>query len=252
MLTLEEHNMFGTDGSGNQKKAWIGNYLYKVDSKFRDSTKEISASRLADAFGLEHVAYYPSECILDGKVVKCVKCASFLEEDENDISIAALIKLIDLPVTDNTSAKDFFGIVVKTINDVTGISVYDIEDWLLKILTFDYLICNDDRHLRNLSVICNNVTGEYRLAPMYDNGHSFLRLDGCSSKEKFIQLMHKYKSKPFSTNPEKNIISITDAQSNVYLWEKNMQINSITLNDLDINSFHRTIVKYRIEKLMSL
>ena len=41
MLELDSKYMYGTDGSGNQKKIWIDNYLYKVDSKFRDSTKEV-------------------------------------------------------------------------------------------------------------------------------------------------------------------------------------------------------------------
>lgn len=36
MLELDSHIIRGADGYGNQKKIWISNKLYKVDSKFRD------------------------------------------------------------------------------------------------------------------------------------------------------------------------------------------------------------------------
>lgn len=59
------------------------------------------------------------------------------------------------------------------------------EDWLLKLKTygllndfksiviFDYIICNMDRHGKNIEVLLNN-TGKYRLAPAFDNSFTVL------------------------------------------------------------------------------
>ena len=65
MLKLDSRYMFGTDGSCNQKKIWINDCFYKVDSKFRESTKEVSACSIAEAFNLKHVTYKRLKCIVD-------------------------------------------------------------------------------------------------------------------------------------------------------------------------------------------
>ena len=83
MLVLDSKYMYGTDGSGNQKKIWINNYLYKVDSKFRDSTKEVSACNIAEAFGLYHVHYERIKCKIDNTEKWCSVCKSYITNRED-------------------------------------------------------------------------------------------------------------------------------------------------------------------------
>ena len=77
--------MFSTTGSGQQKKAWDSNILYKIDSKYRESNKEVSASSFAEACELNHVTYRRVECLIDGQRYWCSACKSYLKS--NDISI---------------------------------------------------------------------------------------------------------------------------------------------------------------------
>lgn len=67
MLEFDSRNMFGTDGSGNQKKIWIDNkYLVKVNSKLREASKEVDACKLAELFGLNHANYKEIKVVVDG------------------------------------------------------------------------------------------------------------------------------------------------------------------------------------------
>lgn len=78
MYELDNVMVFGTFGSGNQKKAWFGDTLVKVDSKYRESIKERDASIIGTAFGLNMVEYQVDKCIFDGKMRNCSVCKPIL------------------------------------------------------------------------------------------------------------------------------------------------------------------------------
>ena len=119
-------------------------------------------------------------------------------------------------------------------------------DYIKTIITFDYIICNTDRHLNNISFIENN--GVYRFAPIYDNGRSFLGTDSTLTDCELINKSNKYKSKPFSSNPKSNLIDIEFSKNLVKQW-----LNSAgNLDNVLTNKGHLKIVKYRINKLLSL
>ncbi len=46
------------------------------------------------------------------------------------------------------------------------------EDYVYEVFLFDYIICNRDRHGANIEILYNG--GGYRVAPIFDNGLSFL------------------------------------------------------------------------------
>ncbi|WP_462410396.1 HipA domain-containing protein [Neobacillus sp. Marseille-QA0830] len=54
-------------------------------------------------------------------------------------------------------------------------SKYCIIDELFKMIIFDTLIGNTDRHQDNFGVIRNEKTGEHKFAPLYDNSSSLGR-----------------------------------------------------------------------------
>ena len=60
-LELNTSNIFGSYSSGEQYKGWVSvngaRYLVKVNTHCRESLKEVSAYRLAKAFGIPCVEY---------------------------------------------------------------------------------------------------------------------------------------------------------------------------------------------------
>ena len=252
MLKLDSRYMFGTDGSGNQKKIWINNYLYKVDSKFRDSTKEVSACSIAEAFKLKHVTYKRLKCIVDGDEKWCSVCKSYLTSTEDQsINLYNILSYYEsFIVTNNTPASVFFEETCKIIQDFTKLNIEYIRLTILNMLVFDFLIANDDRHLSNIEIIMFQ-NGTFDIAPIFDNGHSFFRKDSMLTYKELEALSQRYKSKPFSTNQWKNIIDINYAKHIVSIWMTRVnQMYGCIENIPNVMESHKKIIRYRTKILL--
>lgn len=248
-LELDNYSRFGTSGSGNQPKFWVNNYLVKVDSKFRESDKEVSACRLAEILGIYHARYEKIEALHNGRMCKCCISNSYLDrENESEITMYKILTLANVSIKQNDSAASFFNVAVKAVSTLTGISSSDVQKWLMQILVFDFIICNTDRHLTNICII-RNSNGKYRLGPIYDNGQSFLNTNGELTIKEIELRCRKYKSKPFSTNPKSNLIDIGIAKNLVIYWEKRIISTYGSISNLPINDGHKKILKYRINQL---
>ena len=81
-LELNTSNIFGSYSSGEQYKGWIDfvgvKYLVKVNTHLRESLKEVSAYRIAKAFGLNCVEYKEIAVKLSGVDRKACICRSYL------------------------------------------------------------------------------------------------------------------------------------------------------------------------------
>lgn len=253
ILELDNYESFGTPGSGNQTKFWINNQLVKLDSKFRESDKEVSASKLADVFNLNHITYSKIKALYKNQNHNACICDSYLDGNiEEEISIYNLLNLYNVYITQNESSVSYFDKVIKVINIFTGISESDIKFWLLSILTFDYIICNTDRHLSNLCVIHNLYNDTYKLCPIFDNGQSFLNTNGELTNNEIEIRCRKLKFKPFSTNAKSNLIDINYAKDLVSQWESFAMLKYGSLINMPINSGHNKIIRYRINQLKNL
>ena len=49
-MLVSKNSLFGLDGFGNQKKVWMKDGLFKIDSKLRESVKEVDAYKSAKEF----------------------------------------------------------------------------------------------------------------------------------------------------------------------------------------------------------
>ena len=236
-LELSSSKAFGSYSAGEQYKCWVNinntAYLVKVNTHSREASKEVSAYRLAKSFGIPCVEY--KACI----------CRSYLGENENDISVWKALGN-RFQVKKNESARDLFNRVVECLSAKLRIDKISLENYIKIILTFDYIICNTDRHLNNINFIGNN--GVYRFAPIYDNGKSFLSTDAILSDSNLIDRSNKYKSKPFSSNPKSNLIDIEFSKNLVRQWIR----NAGNLDNVLTNKGHLKIVKYRTNKLLGL
>ena len=162
--------------SGMLKKCWSnredGIYLLKGDDVFLSSdgrsqaTHEFYAAQVAEAFGIEHIAYDLEEFHHrnGNKEIVCT-CKLFTSENEGfiDASTVAGDKGVDVHNLDMSSLT-----VQKQFSDWFG-------DFYADMMVFDSLIINRDRHLGNFGMLVDNNTGEYlRPAPLFDNGCSLL------------------------------------------------------------------------------
>lgn len=248
-LELNTSKAFGSYSAGEQYKCWVNinntAYLVKVNTHSREASKEVSAYRLAKSFGIPCVEYKEIAVKLSGVDRKACICRSYLGENENDISVWKALGN-RFQVKKNESARDLFNRVVECLSAKLRIDKISLENYIKIILTFDYIICNTDRHLNNISFIENN--GVYRFAPIYDNGKSFLSTDAILTDSDLIARSNKYKSKPFSSNPKSNLVDIEFSKYLVKQWLN----NAGNLDNVLTNKGHLKIVKYRINKLLSL
>lgn len=132
---------------------------------------------------------------------------SFTEENEKYVSVQKLFKthgVKDEDVTHNSiSVEERIKRTVGYVQEITKLNNFGLH--LSNILYFDGYTLNDDRHFSNFGVIYNKVTKEYRLAPIFDNGFSFLAgytiLPGISNE----MIIKNIKAKPFTEDFQEQI-----------------------------------------------
>jgi len=182
-------------GTGEDVKyIWIKSGDYIFNNYNHEGIMEVVASNLTIDLGIKDVTrYYP--CVLnieelDGSITRSIGCYSFqfTNEDEEVVTFRDL-------------GTDYYnyGNVIKRTAEKTGISEDDIRDYIDRCLLIDGLIFNPDRHFDNLAVIKNQITGKYRLCPVFDFG---LALDGLATLHVQIQdycdpEASNYQAKPF-------------------------------------------------------
>lgn len=253
-LDLDNLNMFGTEGSGHQLKCWTTVYgkpcLIKLNSKFREASKEVSASALALACGLNAVRYQASEYTYQGKKRLGCICESFLSPSESSVSVYSLLAHVN--ISNNTPAREYFRLLANAISQYTGIPIDICVDYLMNIVTFDYLVCNPDRHLGNIEIVQDAVTGQFRLPPLFDFGQSFLKRDGIQSKAELDRLIRSFKTRPFSSTPERNLIDVPYAQRLCQQYLNSIAINYGNLSNVPAKEFHKQLFEIRVHRLMSL
>lgn len=157
---------------GNLQKRWtIGEdgkrYLLKSGSAplRQDVYNEVVATSLHEKLlgCSEYVPY--SLANVDSKTYCC--CPNMLQEDEELVTAADILW--------RYRQDEHFGTFQHVVDVLSGfgISREDIEAWLSKMFSCDFILANEDRHLNNFGLIRDCRTLEYkRPAPIYDSGFS--------------------------------------------------------------------------------
>jgi hypothetical protein len=127
-----------------------------------ESVNELIASRLLTILGIPHVEYSLIHAMLsiDEKEVETWISASdnFRKNEEEKI---AFDTFYTMEKEGNESPLEF---AIR----------YGWERYIYQMFLVDYLIANRDRHGSNIEILKNVVTGEVRLAPLFDQGVSLL------------------------------------------------------------------------------
>lgn len=153
---------------GVSAKAWWREqdfiYLYKVGKK------ELAASRILDALGIEHVKYEEVDRdrlkelvtderkdFLDETGEKVVKCRLLTDEDR------AMVSFEEFAVFCEYEGKNPYKEVLK----MDAGHYYEMQ-------VADYILSNDDRHIGNWGFYMDSNTGELgKLYPLLDHDHAF-------------------------------------------------------------------------------
>lgn len=248
-------NIHSSDGTGNQQKIWVdAQHLIKFNTKKREATKEVTAYKLGKALGL-NCAYYELVSIKDKVRMHQACCTiSFLKSDEVEITVDTIVDAMNVTFRVGEPTIDIIDKTILAISDYTGIPNYSVTTWIYDMLVFDYLICNDDRHLTNFEVLSKHSEGGFRLAPYFDHGSSFLGTDRELGLEEYKKRIRSLKSKPFSTNPLVNLGDKDLARESFYKMMKQLGGSPSgakeVLRTLDLPMGHILIICRRIDELV--
>lgn len=139
---------------------------------------EVIASEIMEKLNIPHVTY---SLIWDNNIPYSV-CEDFV--DENTELIPVWRVLMTQEKNNSTSLYKHF------INCCEGLGVDDVTKFIDYMITIDYIIANEDRHLNNFGLLRNVETLEWiGIAPIYDSGSSlgFDKLPSQMKSEKDIE-----------------------------------------------------------------
>src|SRR5690606_24507191 len=97
--------------------------------------------------------------------------------------------------------------ILQQVQDFTGL---DVRLEIARLLAFDALILNEDRHTNNILFLYNPVEKTWQLAPIFDNGLSFLSDEKDYAPGKPLTILkRKVKAKPFNSSFSKQLALYT-------------------------------------------
>lgn len=151
---------------------------------------EVIASLIMTRLGINHVPY----TLIWNKDVPYSLCEDFI--DDNTELIPAWRIMLVQKKNNSTSLYQHF------INCCCALGIKDVEPFLDRMITLDYIIANEDRHFNNFGALRNAETLEWiGMAPIYDSGSSlgYDKLPGQIKTDKDIVC------KPFKKHHEEQI-----------------------------------------------
>ena len=148
----------------------------KLDMLGYEGLVESLCSEIALYTNLDNsVNYECGKYTQDDRVVNGCESNVFMNESEEEfISYHKLLKHNKVSFNKMKQKLSTEELITKMLDFVKQSTGLDSTIWLCKLIEFDYLIMNEDRHLRNIGVIYNHQTKEFKHMPIFDNGAGFL------------------------------------------------------------------------------
>ncbi|WP_153732120.1 HipA domain-containing protein [Sporosarcina obsidiansis] len=203
--------MISTSSKGDQSKWQIDEKWIKQNTRGYEGQAEVLSSLILYCSTLptqEYVVYSPCEIILPNKEVS-VGCYSLdfrgkLQEVTLERLFEANFTSSDLILNDQSlSTDEKFKRVLQQVERFTGL---DVREEVSRMLAFDALILNEDRHTNNILFLYNPFAKTWRLAPIFDNGLSLLSDETDYPPGKPVSVLaRKVIAKPFNSNFSKQL-----------------------------------------------
>ncbi len=211
--------LFGSDmqefnrqsSKGNQLKFRQGETWYKADYLGYEGLTEYVISKLlafSDLRPDEYVEYELEEIECNDSTFRACKSKDFTE-GWNLITLERLFKDtygvgLNKIIYSTADHVERLKILVEQVERTTGLKGFGI--YMSKMLTVDALFLNEDRHTHNIAVLTNGK-GDFRLAPIFDNGAGLLSdtgMDYPMGREP-LDLISKVKPKTFCDSFEEQL-----------------------------------------------
>ncbi|MCD8131709.1 MAG: hypothetical protein LUE16_10635 [Lachnospiraceae bacterium] len=172
-LSPEAMIMIAGSSKGTQPKYYEEGYWYKANTNGYEGLAEYLAGIVMKHSNVSSYVTY-EQCKINGK--DGCRSKSFLADGETFLSFERLFQAeTGLSLADHIMTIHDVGGRIEFVEDFILNSLdVDVRDYLSKTLSLDALLLNSDRHFNNLGIVANLNTGEYRCAPVFDNGDSLL------------------------------------------------------------------------------
>lgn len=240
---------FSTDGM--VKKAWIieengdrtllkGGYKKSNQEPFN----EILASSICKALGFDHTPYYLKK--VGYQIVSA--CSCFIDESTELLSAADIFFL-----EKKSNSQNDYSYYIQILEEH---GIEDAREQLENMIVLDYIMLNEDRHLRNFGVIRNVNTLEWlKVAPIYDTGQSLL-----SQTDYFDMNFHQGNGKFFTNTqmPFDRIIKYVGDMSRFDFTKLNQVIEewgeALLNSNIPLQRINLIVegVKIRVQKIMEI
>lgn len=228
--------IISTSSKGDQSKWRVGNKWVKQNTRGYEGLAEVLASLVLAHSTLEekdYVKYYPCEIVLpEGDT--SIGCYSHdfrgkLQEVTLERLFEANFTSTDPILNDKSlSTVEKFEQIMQQVQVFTGL---DVRDDIARLLAFDALILNEDRHTNNILFLYNPVEKSWQLAPIFDNGLSLLSDEKDYAPGKPLTILkRKVKAKPFNSSFSKQLALYTGTA----FIHKQTLIDSLESNTFDL------------------
>lgn len=198
-VTDEDVFLCSSSSKGNQSKWKRDNFFIKQDYLGYESIAEIVSAKLASCIENFNYVDYNLCSVIYNQVQynDCCYSKNFLSNGEVAQTLYRLFEFKDIDL-DEYISNTTTDIAILKIKETLNLDDKFIED-IGKMLFFDALILNEDRHFNNICFIISS-NGNLRLTPIFDNGGALLSdiRDYPLITQDFINVRN-VKSKPFNT-----------------------------------------------------
>lgn len=199
--------MVKTVGSskGSQPKFLDRGYWYKKNFKGYEGKAEYLISKILDCSNLKNYVSY-EECTING--ANGCRSKDFTNDGEIFLSFEKMhMQNLGTSLSETISSyslpEERIQYTLEFVEEYTG---FDMSEYFGNILMLDALTLNSDRHTNNIGIIININTGEFREAPIFDNGDSLMSNFNLFPPDKdYEENLANYISYPFSTNPMEQV-----------------------------------------------
>lgn len=210
-IPADSVRIISTSSKGDQSKWRVGNKWVKQNTRGYEGQAEVVASLVLEHSTLkktDYVAYHLCEIILpDGE--KSEGCYSFdfrgkLQEVTLERLFEANFTSTDAILNDKgLSTFEKFEQIMQQVQEFIGL---DVRTEIARLLAFDALILNEDRHTNNILFLYDPVNNTWQLALIFDNGLSLLSDEKDYTVGKPLTILkRKVKAKPFNANFSKQL-----------------------------------------------
>ncbi|MED3576000.1 MULTISPECIES: hypothetical protein [Cytobacillus] len=203
--------IISTSSKGDQSKWRVGDKWVKQNTRGYEGLAEVLASLVLVCSTLQekdYVKYYPCEIVLpDGETSMGCYSHDFrgkLQEVTLERLFESNFTSTDLILNDKSlSTQEKFEKIMQKVEDFTGLNV---RQEIARLLAFDALILNEDRHTNNILFLYNPLDKTWQLAPIFDNGLSLLSDEKDYAPGKPLTILKReVKAKPFISSFSKQL-----------------------------------------------